>query len=161
MLMDLLDLAAPIDGRQSEHAIAVCRGVGRLLRSRGFVMVTELSLGTGRRADVVGLGDDGEIWIVEIKSSVEDFRADKKWSDYRLSCDRLFFASHAGVPREIFPADAGLMLADQFGAELIREAPEHRLSAATRRTMLLRFAQAAASRLHGLVDPEAGPGAPG
>ena len=128
MLTDLSDIAPPVDGRQSERASAVCRGVGRLLRTRGFAMVTELPLATGRRADVVGLGADGELWIVEIKSSIEDFRADHKWPDYRLSCDRLFFASHAGVPQDIFPEDAGLMLADQFGAELIREAPEHRLA---------------------------------
>jgi hypothetical protein len=156
MLTDLSDVAPPVDGRQSPHATAVCRGVGRLLRQRGFAMVTELPLATGRRADIVALAGDGELWIVEIKSSVEDFRADHKWPDYRLSCDRLFFASHAGVPLEMFPADAGLILADQFGAEMIREAPEHRLPGATRRAMLLRFAQAAALRLHGLVDPGAG-----
>ena len=70
-------------------------------------MVTELPLATGRRADVVGLGPGGEMWIVEIKSSVEDFRADHKWPDYRLSCDRLFFASHAGVPLDISPRMPG------------------------------------------------------
>jgi len=156
MLIDLSDVAPPIDGRQSERASAVCRGVGRLLRARGFAMVTELPLATGRRADVVGLGPDGELWIVEIKSSVEDFRVDRKWPEYRLSCDRLFFASHDGVPRDIFPEDAGFILADPFGAEVIREAPEHRLAGATRKAMLVRFAQAAALRLHGLVDPDAG-----
>ena len=155
MLTNLSDIVPPADGRQSAHASAVCRGVGRLLRLSGFAMVTELPLATGRRADIVGLGPGGELWIVEIKSSVEDFRADHKWPDYRLSCDRLFFASHAGVPLDLFPEDAGLILADQFGAELIREAPEHRLAGATRKAMLVRFAQAAALRLHGLVDPEA------
>ena len=121
-------------------------------------MVTELPLATGRRADVVALGPGGEVWIVEIKSSVEDFRVDRKWHEYRLSCDRLFFATHAGVPREIFPEEAGLILADSYGAEMLRHAPEHRLPAPTRKAMLLRFAQAAANRLHGLLDPEAGVG---
>ena len=156
MLMDHLGIVPPVDGRQSAHALAVARGVGRLLRARGFAMVSELPLATGRRADVVGLGPAGDIWIVEIKSSIEDFRADQKWPDYRLSCDRLFFASHAGVPTEIFPEDAGLMLADQFGAEVLREAPEHRLPGATRKAMLVRFAQAAAHRLHELIDPQVG-----
>jgi hypothetical protein len=156
MLMDHLGIVPPVDGRQSAHALAVVRGVGRLLRARGFAMVSELPLATGRRADVVGLGPAGDIWIVEIKSSIEDFRADQKWPDYRLSCDRLFFASHAGVPTEIFPEDAGLMLADQFGAEVLREAPEHRLPGATRKAMLVRFAQAAAHRLHELIDPQVG-----
>ncbi len=156
MLTDLSAIVPPVDGRQSAHAASVCRGVGRWLRQRGLAHVTELPLATGRRADVVGLGADGTLWIVEIKSSVEDFRADHKWPDYWLSCDRLFFASHAGVPLDLFPTDAGLILADQFGAEMIREAPEHRLAGATRKAMLVRFAQAAALRLHGLVDPDAG-----
>jgi len=156
MLMDHSGLVPPTDGRQSEHALSVARGVGRLLRTRGFVVVSELPLATGRRADIVGLGPAGDIWIVEIKSSIEDFRVDEKWPDYRQSCDRLFFASHAGVPREIFPEDAGLILADSFGAEMLREAPEHRLPGATRKAMLVRFAQAAALRLHGLIDPGAG-----
>jgi hypothetical protein len=155
MLMDHSNLVPPADGRQSPHALSVARGVGRLLRARGFAMVAELPLATGRRADIVALGPGGEMWIVEIKSSVEDFRVDQKWPDYRLSCDRLFFATHAGVPIDIFPEDAGLILADAYGAELVREAPEHRLAGATRKAMMIRFAQAAAHRLHGLIDPAA------
>jgi hypothetical protein len=92
---------------------------------------------------------------VEIKSSVEDFRVDRKWPDYRTACDRLFFATHADVPLEIFPADAGLVLADSFGGEFLRNAPEHRLTSVRRRQMLVRFAQAAALKLHSLVDPGA------
>lgn len=152
MTTSMLHLVPPADGRQSETALAIQRGVGRLFHQWGFAMVTELQLATGRRADVVGLGPAGEIWIVEIKSSIEDFRADMKWPDYRLSCDRLSFATHAGVPLDIFPEDAGLMLADSYGAEIMRPAPEHRLAGATRKAMLLLFARAAANRLHGLVD---------
>jgi hypothetical protein len=125
---------------------------------RGFAIVTELPLATGRRADVVALGPSGELFIVEVKSSIEDFRVDRKWPDYRLSCDRLFFATHAGVPLEIFPEEAGLILADCYGAEIMREAPEHRLAGATRKAMLLRFGQAAALRLHGLIDPASAEG---
>jgi hypothetical protein len=155
MLMDHSNLVPPPDGRQSPHALSVARGVGRLVRARGFAVVAELPLATGRRADIVALGPGGDIWIVEIKSSVEDFRVDRKWPDYRLSCDRLFFATHADVPIDIFPEDAGLILADGYGAELLREAPEHRLAGATRKAMMIRFAQAAAHRLHGLIDPGA------
>ena len=148
-------IIVPKDGRQSPHAATVQRGVGRLLRSYGFAAVTELALGNGRRADVVGLNRDGEVWIVEIKSSIEDFRVDRKWPLYRESCDRLFFATHAEVPPSIFPEDAGLILADGFGGDFLRQAPEHRLPAARRRQMLVRFAQAAAMKLHDLVDPGA------
>jgi hypothetical protein len=101
----------------------------------------------------VALGGDGEIIIVEIKSSVADFRADQKWTDYRQHCDRLFFATVVDVPCEIFPPDTGLIVADAFGASIVCEAPEHRLAAATRKTIVLRFAHAAALRLQALADP--------
>jgi len=149
-------LLVPIDGRQSETALSVARGTARLLHAHGFSVVSELSLPSGRRADLVALDSGGTIWIVEIKSSVADFRADQKWQDYRAHCDRLFFATSQDVPCEIFPPDAGLIVADAFGAAFHCEAPEHRLAAATRKAMLLLFARAAASRLQSLVDP-AGP----
>jgi hypothetical protein len=153
MSQSQLHIVPPVDGRQSETALAIQRGVGRLLRQQRFAVVTELSLASGRRADVVALGPSGEIWIVEIKSSIEDFRVDMKWPDYRQSCDRLLFATHAAVPLDIFPEDAGLILADSYGAEIMRAAPEHRLAGATRKAVLLRFGQEAANRLHGLMDP--------
>ena len=156
MLHSLNRVVPPVDGRQSPHAITVQRGVGRFLRARGLVMVTELPLATGRRAAAVAVAPSGEVWIVEVKSSIEDFRTDQKWPDYRLSCDRLFFATHTAVPADIFPEDAGLMVADAYGADLLRDAPEHRLAAATRKALLIRFAQAAAARLHGIVDPAIG-----
>jgi hypothetical protein len=154
MSMGSIVLTMPVDGRQSQTALAVARGTQRLLVALGHACVAELPLASGRRADLVALGRDGEIWIVEIKSSLEDFRVDAKWPDYRLHCDRLFFATAAHVPAEIFPADAGLIVADAYGAELMREAPEHRLHAATRRSMMLAFARAAARRLQALSDPQ-------
>jgi hypothetical protein len=146
----------PVDGRQSETALAVARGTMRLLLPHGFCCVSELPLPSGRRADLVALDSAGEVWIVEIKSSVADFRADQKWQDYRLHCDRLFFATTLDVPCEIFPPDTGLIVADAFGAQIVCEAPQHKLPAPTRKTMMLRFAQCAALRLQSLVDP-AGP----
>ncbi len=143
----------PVDGRQSETALVVARGTGRLLLSLGFCCVAEVVLPSGRRADLVALDGGGEIWIVEIKSSIADFRADQKWMDYRLHCDRLFFATTLEVPCEIFPPDTGLIVADAFGAEIKCEAPEHRLPAATRKAMMLRVAHAAALRLQALGDP--------
>ena len=119
-----------------------------------FSTVTELPLLSGRRADIVALASDATILIVEVKSSVADFRADAKWRDYRAHCDRLFFAIPETVPAEIMPEDAGLILADAYGAGILRQAPEHRMASATRRAMLMRFAQAAAHRLHCLSDPE-------
>lgn len=146
----------PVDGRQSERALTVRRGTCRLLRQLGFAMLPEVSLASGRRADLVAIGAKGEIWIVEIKSSLEDLRADAKWPFYRLHSDRLFFATLPDVPTEPFPEEAGLILSDGFQAEIIREAPTHKLAGATRKAMTLKLAQLGASRLHLLEDPEAG-----
>src|ERR1700689_2277764 len=98
----------PADGRQSETALMIARGVRRMLRARGFSSVTELPLLDGRRADIVALGADGSLLIVEIKSSVADFRADHKWRDYAAHCDRLYFGIHTDLPAGIMPPDAGL-----------------------------------------------------
>src|SRR5476651_2492693 len=145
-------LELPADRRQSETALAVGRVTARLLHAHGYSVVSELSLPSGRRADLVALDASGEIWIVEIKFSVADFRADHKWQDYRAHCDRLFFATCQEVPCDIFPPDTGLIVADSFGAQIICEAPEHRLAAATRKAMMLIFARSAAQRLQLLVD---------
>ncbi len=142
------------DGRQSETALAIARGTARLLRSLGFACVSELPLPSGRRADLVAINERGEIWIVEIKSSIEDLRADQKWPDYRAHCDRLFFAFTQDLPCEIFPADTGLIVADAYGAHMHCAAPEHRLPAATRKSITIRFALAAAQRINRLVDPQ-------
>ncbi len=136
-----------VDGRQSERALLVRRGVQRLFLEMKHAMLPELGLASGRRADLISLSDKGEIWIVEIKSSVEDLRADSKWPDYRQHCDRLFFATHPGVPQEIFPEDCGMILSDGYAAEIVRDAPEHRLAPATRKALTLRFARAGADRL--------------
>jgi hypothetical protein len=153
MSVNLLPVV-PVDGRQSATARAIARGTARYLHALGYCVVSELPLPSGRRADLVALGGDGEVLIVEIKSSVADFRADQKWMDYRLHCDRLFFATIVDVPCEIFPADAGLIVADAFGASIVCEAPEHRLVPARRKTVMLRFAHAAALRLQALADPQ-------
>ncbi len=141
------------DGRQSETALAVQRGAGRLLRAHGLAVLAEYTLASGRRADLIGIKPDGTVWIVEIKSSREDFLVDQKWPEYRDYCDQLFFAIPVGLDQSMMPPDAGLIVADQFGAEILREAPAHPLVAARRKALTLSFARHAAQRLHSLWDP--------
>ena len=136
-------------------AAEIARGAARVLAQHGLAAVAELPLANGRRADLTALGRNGEFWIVEVKSGVPDFRSDLKWPEYRDYCDRLFFAVAPGFPVEILPADAGLILADRFGGEIARQAPEHALSAARRKAMLLRFGRTAAARLGAMQDPDA------
>jgi hypothetical protein len=133
----------------------IARGVCRALAHRGFATLTEVSLANGRRADILALGRDGELVIVEVKSSVADFRSDRKWPEYRDYCDRLYFAVAEGFPLELIPEECGLIMADPFGAAVLREAPAAPLVAARRRAVTLRFALLAASRLRRLLDPSA------
>lgn len=131
----------------------VCRGVGRLLRAMSFAAITELPLPNGRRADVVGLSPSGDIWIVEVKSCLDDLRVDAKWPEYREFSDALFFAVAPDFPRQVLPEDTGLILADRYGGEIVRDAPQTRLVAARRKAMTLRIARAAAFTLQNLTDP--------
>jgi hypothetical protein len=139
----------PLTGRESrrpETTRHVTRGVRRLLRAAGFAVVVEMPLPNGRRADLVALAPDGALRIVEVKSSHEDFRVDRKWTFYRDYCDRFYFAIPADLDTEPFPSDAGLIVADAHGAMLAREAPVLRLPPASRRAMLIRFGALAAER---------------
>jgi hypothetical protein len=150
------DNVIPFDRRQSPIAAELQRGVCRALRALGLSVVTELSLANGRRADVVALSSGGDVLIVEIKSCLLDYQTDGKWQDYLAFCDRLYFAVNADFPSEMIPVQAGLILADRFGAELVREPAEERLSAARRKAMMLNFARAAALRLQLHLDPSCG-----
>lgn len=135
------------DGRQSQRALAVRRGVQRLFMDLGHAMLPEVTLATGRRADLVALTSKGEFWIVEIKSSIQDMQVDRKWPDYRAYCDRLFFATLPDVPADIFPDECGFLVSDGYDAELLREAPHHPLATASRKALLLRFARSGAQRV--------------
>lgn len=144
----------PRDGRQSQAALAIARGTGRLLLALGYTSLPEVPLPNGRRADLMALSATGDIAILEIKSSLEDFRADQKWPDYRDFCDMLYFAVAPDFPVDVLPVETGLVIADRYGAEIMRAAPEHRLPAARRKALLLRCARLAALRLQGLADPD-------
>ncbi|UYW29086.1 MmcB family DNA repair protein [Methylorubrum extorquens] len=151
----LAHIVLPPDRRQSPIALNIQRGVRRLLAEMGCVSLPEFSLANGRRADVIALCGAGRLTIIEIKSSVADFRADRKWPDYRDYCDRFFFAIPETVPESLIPEECGLIVADSFGAAILREPPDHPLSPARRKSVTLRFAHAAAGLLHALADPGA------
>jgi hypothetical protein len=135
-------------------AAAICRGVCRMLAELGYATLTEVTLATGRRVDVMALDRRGEILVVEIKSSVADFRADRKWQDYLEFCDRFAFAVGPAFPRELVPPEVGLMVADAYDAHILRASPTTLLSAARRKHLMLRFAHVASARLQRRDDPE-------
>ncbi len=124
----------------------VTRGAARLLTGLGLAPLAEAPLPNGRRADLMALSPRGELVIVEVKSGIEDYRADGKWPQYGPYCDRFFFAVDPEFPRDLLPAEPGLIVADGFGGMVVREAPEHPLAPARRRALTLQFARLAAWR---------------
>lgn len=147
--MEINDYSGPGGfGEPAGIALEIARGVSRLFIDLGLSPITEFTLATGRRVDVAGLGPRGEFVFVEIKSSLADFRADRKWQDYLDYCDRFYFAVREDFPAEVLPGDQGLIIADRFGGAIVRESAESRLNGARRKALMLRFARAAAEKFH-------------
>jgi hypothetical protein len=137
------------------------RGVCRFLIDEGFAPAAEFAPARGLRCDVLALGPKGEIWVVECKSSLADFRSDAKWQGYLGWCDRFFFAVDEDFPDPILPEDHGLIRADAWGAGILRMPEARLLAPARRKALTLRFARGAAMRLRGAVDPGVRAYAPG
>jgi hypothetical protein len=136
-------------------AAALARGVCRALEQLGYASLLEFPLANGRRADILALGRGGDLAIVEIKISVADLRADRKWVEYRDFADRFYFAVPNNFPAALIPEECGLIVADAFSASLIRAGEAHALAGARRRAVTLRFALAAAARVRRHLDPQA------
>jgi hypothetical protein len=136
-----------------ERTLAVTRAATRFCLLRGWAPVEQVPLPDGRRADILALLPTGDFAILEVKSCARDYLADDKWQDYRAWCDRLFFAVDLDFPLTLLPPDAGLVVAADREADMLRDAPEHRLAAARRRALLHRMATLAAGRLAALSDP--------
>ncbi len=138
-------LSAPLLAR------ALCRSLAQL----GYRSLVEFPLANGRRADLLALGKGGDFMIVEIKTTVADFRSDRKWPLYRSFADRFAFAVPRGFALALIPEECGLILADPFGTEFLREGRLSPLNASRRRALTLSFARIAAARLAHKLDPEA------
>ncbi len=141
------------DASFPERALAIRRATARLCGRLGWAPLHEVPLPNGRRADILALRPDGCFACIEVKSGPRDFLTDLKWPDYREFSDALFFAVDADFPRELLPAETGLIVAAGLEADLLREAPTHPLPSARRRALLQRFAWLAAGRLAALEDP--------
>ncbi|HXT79677.1 MAG TPA: MmcB family DNA repair protein [Acetobacteraceae bacterium] len=136
-----------------ERAAAIRRATARLCLRFGWAPLHEVSLPNGRRADILALQPDGSFACIEIKSGPRDFLVDMKWREYRDFSDALFFAVDTDFPQDLLPGDTGLIVAAGLEAELLREAPPHRLPGARRRMLMHRFALLAAGRLAAMEDP--------
>jgi hypothetical protein len=148
---------APIvqEGLAPPCAMAIRRGAMRLLVDLDHAALPEVTLPNGRRADLLAVGPACELTLIEIKSSPEDFRADRKWADYLAFCDRFYFAVSPDFPLALLPETEGVILADRCSGAVHRPARERKLESARRRSLLLRFARLGALRMQAIDDPEA------
>jgi hypothetical protein len=130
----------------------IARGVARALLQYDFASAVEFVPISGLRVDVMAIGPKGEIWVIECKSSVADFRADQKWHGYLDWCDRFFWAVGPDFPTHILPTESGLIFADAYGGEIVHMGPDSPLSPARRKALTLRFARTIAQRLQASRD---------
>ncbi|MDB5493250.1 MAG: hypothetical protein JWP86_587 [Phenylobacterium sp.] len=137
-----------------ETTAAVTRGAARLLTALGYAPLAEVTLPNGRRADLMALGPKGQLFIVEVKSGLEDFRTDQKWHEYQPYCDAFAFAVAPEFPREVLPDEPGLIVADGFGGAVLREASPVPLAGARRKVLTIAFGRLAALRAGGVAAVE-------
>ena len=142
------------DPEAQGKAQQIARGTLRLLSQHAYFGLTEVTLANGRRADIVALGPKGEIHLIEIKSSIADFRSDQKWPEYTPYCDRFYFAVNSDFPQDLIPNEVGLIIADAYGGAILREPVAFKLAAARRKAMTLKLARLASQRLTALDIPD-------
>ena len=141
----------PAGVTRPEVTVAVTRGAVRALRGLGYVALAEVTLPNARRADLMALSPRGELFIAEVKSSIEDYRVDRKWRDYLDFCDRFAFAVAPEFPQHVLPDDPGLLVCDGFGGVLVREATLSPLAGGRRKALTIAFARLAALRAGGVL----------
>ena len=154
---DALTTAADSQDLTAAH---VARGIQRLFARNDIWCVSEMALKNGRRADLMGIDAKGLVVIVEIKVARGDLLGDNKWPDYLDFCDRFYW----GVPPELDrtpleteayqPERCGVIVADAYDAEIIRQAPLEPLAAARRKVQVERLARAAMRRHTALLDQD-------
>lgn len=110
------DQVVPASYKLVEPSVTEMRDcVTKYFTEKCMVVNHELGLCRGGRyrADVLALSMKGEIVIGELKSSVSDFRSDKKWHNYLDYCHRFYFCMNAAVYRKVadkIPKGIGVIL---------------------------------------------------
>ena len=133
----------PLTTRRITDAIA------RMFVERGDSCLREFTLRTGRRVDIIAIGSGGQITIVEVKSSRQDFLSDRKWHEYPEWADSFYFAVADDFPRDILPNEdrCGIIITDGFDCLEVRPAPPAKLTAQRRGHLTRRLAHVAMRRL--------------
>ena len=123
--------------------------IGRMFIERGDACLREFTLRTGRRVDLIAISSGGEITIVEVKSSRQDFISDRKWREYLEWADRFYFAVAEGFPRDLLPGpdECGIIITDGFDCLEVQPAPLAKLAGQRRNHLTRRLAYVAMRRV--------------
>ena len=123
--------------------------IARMFIERGDACLREFTLRSGRRVDLIAIGSGGEITIVEVKSSRQDFISDRKWQEYPEWADRFYFAVDDGFPRDLLPGpdESGIIITDGFDCLEVQPAPLVKLAGQRRNHLTRRLAHVAMRRI--------------
>ena len=121
--------------------------IARSYYGQGDGVLREFKLGNRRRVDLVTVNDRGWIMIIEIKSSPEDFRSDKKWGVYVDWADQFYFGVAYDFPIDILPREHGILTTDGFDVYQVQPSPVHKLNGSRRNKMLRKMAKVSMRRI--------------
>ena len=143
--------ATPKDKQITNHLSAerITKAVANFFWEMGDATLSEFTLKTGRRVDLIALSRSQHITIVEVKSSLTDFSSDKKWQNYLDWADQFYFAVAENFPVERLADEMrfGILITDGFDTHILREAPLRKLPSQRRTHLIRRLAFAAMTRL--------------
>ena len=127
----------------------ITKAVASFFQAMGDATLSEFTLKTGRRVDLIALSCSQHITIVEVKSSLTDFSTDKKWQNYLDWADQFYFAVAENFPVERLADEmrCGILITDGFDTHILREAPLRKLPTQRRTHLIRRLAFAAMTRL--------------
>lgn len=104
----------------------------------------------GGRCDVLGVNYSGDIVIVEIKSGLADYRADKKWRNYKPYANRLYVAFPPGVnvPQDLKDdPDTGILMPGSSGRlRVVKRSKWHPVNGKLKKVTVLGLVYRAADR---------------
>jgi hypothetical protein len=137
---------------RTETAEALKKASAMMFFKYGFSLTFELGIlpWGRRRADVIGCKIKGDLVLIEVKSSVADFRSDDKWTEYLPFADRVYLAFTKEVAKKIYnnhelkariPKRVGiLVLGDDGYMKTAKPAKRVTVEAETRISILARLA---------------------
>ena len=121
--------------------------IARSYYGQGDGVLREFRLKVRRRVDLIAMTNKGLITIIEIKSSPEDFRSDKKWGEYIEWADRFYFGVGDNFPIDILPKEHGIIKTDGFDCHEARPSPVNKLNGSRRNTLIRNMAKMSMRRI--------------